>query len=147
MPLKKSKKKKVKAKIKVKKADKKKILKKKSAKRVVKKLSRKPVKKSVKKKTFKKKIIKKKVIPGLEKERILGEITHYFPKVRAGVIKLSAPLKVGDIIRIKGHTSDFKQAIVSMQIDRVTIQEAKKGDEIGILVNSRVRKKDIVYKV
>lgn len=140
MPLKKSKKKKVKAK--VKKSAKKRILRKKPVKRIAKKISKKPVKK-----TARKKAIKKKAIPGLEKEKILGEVTHYFPKVRAGVIKLKAPLKVGDIVRIKGHTTDFKQAIVSMQIDRVSIQQAKKGDEIGLLVKSRVRKKDLVYKV
>jgi translation elongation factor EF-Tu-like GTPase len=134
MPLKKSKKKKLKSRARVKKVAKKKILKKK------------PVKKVIKKKVTKKKVIKKKAAASLKKENILGEITHYFPKVRAGVIKLSAPLKVGDVVRIKGHTTDFKQEIVSMQIDRVSIQQAKKGDEIGILVKSRVRKKDQVTK-
>ncbi|MBU2258941.1 MAG: hypothetical protein KJ926_07505, partial [Candidatus Omnitrophica bacterium] len=123
------------------------IIRKKPAKKAIKKLSRKPVKKPANKKVIKKKVFKKKSVPGLEKGKILGEITHYFPKVRAGVIKLKAPLKSGEKVRIKGHTTDFKQVIVSMQIDRVTIQEAKKGDEIGILVNSRVRKKDTVYKV
>jgi hypothetical protein len=33
-----------------------------------------------------------------------------------------------------------------MQIDRVPINTAKKGDEIGLLVNSRVRQHDVVYK-
>ena len=73
-------------------------------------------------------------------------MTHYFPKVRAAVIKLKAPLSIGDTIKIKGHTTDFKQAISSLQIDRVPINSAKKGQEIGLLVDSRVRQHDAVYK-
>ncbi|MBM3245330.1 MAG: translation elongation factor-like protein [Candidatus Omnitrophica bacterium] len=80
------------------------------------------------------------------KENVIGLITHYFPKVRAAVIKLKAPLSVGDSIKIKGHTTDFTQVISSMQIDRVPITNAKKGDEIGLLVNSRVRQHDKVCK-
>jgi len=34
-----------------------------------------------------------------------------------------------------------------MQIDRVDIQTAKKGDEIGLQVSSRVRQQDKVYKI
>ncbi|PIP21312.1 MAG: translation elongation factor-like protein [Candidatus Omnitrophica bacterium CG23_combo_of_CG06-09_8_20_14_all_40_11] len=80
------------------------------------------------------------------KEKVIGEITHYFPKVRAAVIKLKAPLTIGDAVRIKGHTTDFKQSVTSMQIDHVTIDQAKKGEEIGLLADSRVRQHDIVYK-
>ena len=74
-------------------------------------------------------------------------MTHYFPKVRAAVIKLKAPLSVGDTIKIKGHTTDFKQNIASLQINRVSVDSAKKGDEIGLLVDSRVRQHDVVCKV
>ena len=77
----------------------------------------------------------------------MGAITHYFPHVQAAVIKLKAPLAVGDRIKIKGHTTDFTQVIGSMQIDRVDIASAKPGQEIGLLVTSRVRQHDIVTKV
>ena len=77
----------------------------------------------------------------------MGEITHYFPKVQAGVIKLTGTLSVGDSIKIKGHTTDFTQKITSMQIDRAPLAAAKKGDEIGLLVDNRVRRKDIVIKL
>jgi hypothetical protein len=78
---------------------------------------------------------------------MVGAITHYFPKVRAAVIKLKSPLSVGDTIRVKGHTTDFTETVNSIQIDRVPIDTAKKGQEIGLLVNSRVRQHDLVYKV
>ena len=81
------------------------------------------------------------------KENIIGRVTHYFPKVMAAVIKLKAPLAIGDTVKIKGHTTDFTQKVTSIQIDRVPISLAKKGQEIGLLVNSRSRQHDTVYKV
>lgn len=108
-------------------------------------------KRPLKRKVTKKRIIKKRLpkakIAGAKKikEKIIGTVTHYFPKVRAGVIKLKGALAVGDVIRIKGHTTDFKQNVNSMQIDRVPLNVAKKGQEIGVLVDSRVRQHDVVY--
>lgn len=101
-----------------------------------------------KKKPAKKKIVlaKKATKKAKKKEKIVGIVTHYFPKVRAGVVKLKAPLGVGERIRVKGHTTDFTQEITSMQIDHVPINQAKKGQEIGLLVDSRVRQHDVVYK-
>lgn len=126
---------------------------------------KKPIKKPAKKKIVKKKIVKKKIVkktpvkkaakkPAKKtravikklKQDVIGKITHYFPHVRAAVIKLEAPLAVGDSIKIKGHTTDFTQKITSMQIDHVVVDSATKGDEIGLLVNSRVRQHDIAYK-
>lgn len=118
----------------------KKVIKRKVAKKkAVKKGS--PKKRALKRKTTKPSVQKK------QKENIVGKITHYFPHVRAAVIKLKAPLSVGDVVKIKGHTTDFKQNITSLQIDRVPVTSAKKGEEIGLLVDSRVRQHDTVYKV
>jgi len=136
----------------------------------LKKKAKKGVKKTVKRKAVKRKIVKRKAIKrkpaakrtmikrkaksakkkpaksALKKENIIGTITHYFPHVRAAVIKLKTPLTTGDIIKIKGHTTDLTQSVGSMQIDRVPINSAKPGDEIGLLVSSRVRQHDVVYK-
>ncbi len=109
-------------------------------------------KRAVKRKVTKKKLIKKRptnakrAVTKQVKENVIGIATHYFPKVRAAVIKLKVPLAIGDTIKIKGHTTDFTQNITSMQIDRVPINSAKKGDEIGVLVISRVRRNDTVFK-
>ena len=100
-----------------------------------------------KKKSKARKTIKKPPVEVIE-GTLVGKITHYFPHVKAGAILIgTGQLAVGDMIRIKGHTSDFKQKIASMQIDRVPVEKAKKGDEIGILVKSRVRIHDKVYKI
>ena len=125
----------------LKKRPKKTVKKKPAKKRVVKKIARKkPAKKAVSKKKAAVVKVKK------PKEKVIGIITHYFPHVQAAVIKLKAPLSVGDTIKIKGHTTDFTENITSMQIDRVPVNSGKVGQEIGLLVNSRVRQHDLVYK-
>jgi len=87
----------------------------------------------------------KKALPAMEK---LGEVSHYFPKVKAAAVKvMKDSIKVGDEIYIKGHTTDFKEKVTSIQLDHASIPEGKKGMEIGLLVKSRVRIGDTVYKV
>ena len=78
----------------------------------------------------------------------MGIITHYFPKVDAAVVKLTkAGLSIGDKIVIKGHTSDFKEKVDSIQLDHEPIQNAEKDMEIGLKVKSKVREHDVVYKI
>ena len=42
-----------------------------------------------------------KKIPSSE-GKLIGEITHFFGKIKVGVIKLKSPLKEGDTIRVVG---------------------------------------------
>lgn len=77
----------------------------------------------------------------------VGKITHYFGKLGVAGVKLSAPLAVGDTIRIAGHTTDLTMGIDSMQIDRKHVLEAAAGSEIGLAVPDRVREYDTVYLV
>jgi len=78
----------------------------------------------------------------------IGEVTHFFPHVKAGVIKLKRDtLSVGDTIYIKGHTTDFEQKIKSMQVNHAPLEKASKGQEIGMKVKSKVRHGDKVYKL
>jgi len=76
----------------------------------------------------------------------IGKITHYYSHLGVGIIELSGTLKVGDKIKVKGHTTDIEQIIDSMQIDHKDVAEAKKGDVVGIKVADHVRETDKVYK-
>lgn len=80
------------------------------------------------------------------KEKEIGEISNYFEHVQAAAIKLKAPLKVGDTVHIKGGEADFEQTVESMQVNREPIEKAKKGDEVGIKLEQKVRKGYKVYK-
>ena len=77
----------------------------------------------------------------------IGTVSTFFARPVVAGIDLTAPLKVGDKLHIKGHTTDLELVVESMQIQNVDVKEAKPGDEIGIKVPDRVRKGDKVYKV
>ena len=107
----------------------------KASKRAVKKTAKRGVKKTA----------KKTLELNLEK---VGEVTHYFPHVKAAAVMiLKDSIKVGDKIYIKGHTSDFKEKVESIQLDHAKIAEGRKGQEIGLFVKSRVRIGDSVYRI
>jgi len=81
-------------------------------------------------------------------EEEIGHITHYFPKIGVAVIEVTAgSLKVGETIHIKGHTSDFTQAVESLQQENLPVPEVKKGVSAGMKVKEHVREGDRVYKV
>jgi len=80
-------------------------------------------------------------------EKEIGTVSTYFGHVDVAAIKLSDKLKVGDKIKIKGHTTDFEMPVESIQIDRKEVEEAKSGDHIGIKVTNKVRPNDIVFLV
>ncbi|MBN2453442.1 MAG: hypothetical protein JXB40_04190 [Candidatus Omnitrophica bacterium] len=114
----------------------------------------KPVRAKAKKATKRPKVKSKKrtvkkaaASPELNLEKI-GKVTHYFPHVNAAAVKLlKSGIKIGDKIYLKGHTTDFKEDIRSMQLDHAPIQEGRKGQEIGLFVKSRVRIGDSVYRL
>jgi len=122
----------------------------KAKKRVVKRavkarVSKKAVKpKRVVKRTAKPKAVVKEV---KFKGKQVGKVTHYFGNIGVAVIELSGTLKEGDDITVKGATSDFTQKATSMQIDHEKVDEAKKGQSIGLKVKKHARQNDVVYKV
>ena len=80
-------------------------------------------------------------------EEIIGKVSDFFAHPVVAGIELTAPLRVGDKIRIKGHTTDLEIEVGSMQIKNVNVTEAKAGDSIGVKVTERVRAGDSVYKI
>jgi len=81
-------------------------------------------------------------------EEKVGEIVKYFSKPGVAAIKITAgELKIGDVIRFKGHTTDFQDEIKSMQIDKVPVEKAQTGQIIGVKVKDRVRENDTVFKI
>ena len=135
---------------------------KKSKKKVSKKKPAKPAKKKAvkptKKKVAKKVIAKGKSKPAKKKKQSkmvkaalaalpTAEVTHYFPHVNAAVLKIkTGDIRVGDELLFKGHTTNFKQKVLSMQIDHQPVMIAVKGDDFGVEVKSRVRAGDLVFK-
>ena len=80
-------------------------------------------------------------------EKIIGKVSDFFAHPLVAGIELTAALKVGDKIHIKGHTTELEMTVNSMQIDNAPVTEAKAGDSIGIKVSDKVRNGDSVYKI
>ncbi len=77
----------------------------------------------------------------------IGKVGGFFAHVGAAIVELTAPLRVGDRIYIKGHTTDFQQVVESMQFEHQPVQEASAGQSVGIKVAQRCRQHDVVYKL
>ena len=77
----------------------------------------------------------------------VGTVSGFFAKPLVAVVTLTGTLKVGESIYLKGHTTDFRQQVASMQVDHVSVSEAHAGQSIGLKVNERCRPHDIVYKL
>ena len=87
-------------------------------------------------------------VPAPPGERI-GIVTHYFSHLAVAVLKLDrdARLRVGDNIRIQGHTTDFSQRIESLQVDHAPVPEVGPKDDFGVKVREHAREHDIVYRI
>ena len=77
----------------------------------------------------------------------IGVVSDFFARPVVAGIELTANLKVGDKIHIKGHTTDLELVVNSMQIQNKDVKEGKARDAIGVKVPDRVRRGDKVYKV
>jgi putative protease len=77
----------------------------------------------------------------------IGTITDFFARPVVAAVELTGELKVGDKIRIHGHTTDMELIVVSMQIHNQDVTAAKAGDAVGLKVTDKVRHGDKVSKV
>jgi len=82
-----------------------------------------------------------------EGERV-GVVTHYYGHLSVAAVKLeTGRLRVGDRIRIKGHTSDFIQRVESLQVEHRAVTEVGPNDDFALKVNHHAREHDVVYKL
>lgn len=77
----------------------------------------------------------------------VGSVERFFDRIGVAAIKLTAGLKVGDLIEIGNEDEAVRQRVSSMQIDRVDVEEASEGDSVGIKTNHPVPAGSLVYKI
>ncbi len=75
----------------------------------------------------------------------IGKITHYFPKLSVAVLELSAPLRVGNVIKVIGREGSFTQPVDSMQIEHAQVAQALPGQSIGLKVRQQVHQGNKVF--
>jgi len=137
---------------------KKKVLPKKRApiKRAVKRVVPKPIIKPLKPKVppkVKPLVIKEPKLPKVKTPLIdpdltqVGVITHYFERIKVAIVHVSeGSVIIGDKIHIIGLKTKLMQKVWSMQIDRVDVKVAQKGQDIGLKIDKLVEVGDKVYK-
>jgi len=80
------------------------------------------------------------------KKVLVGNITHYYPRIEVAEIVLSHKgLHVGQEIIIEGKKTYLKQKIWSMQKQNKDIQKGIKGELIAVKVKIKVKKNDKVF--
>ncbi len=75
----------------------------------------------------------------------IGQVTHYYNKIRVAIVRFKRDVRVGTHLRFRGTTTDFALAVTSMQFNHQPVQIAKKNKLIGIRVSKRVREGDQVF--
>ncbi len=82
-----------------------------------------------------------------EEGKLVGKVTHYYQKIGVAIVELEDTLRVGDKIKIKGGEADFEQEVDSMEVEHQKVEEAKKGDVIGLKIGGKAREGSQVYKL
>lgn len=94
-----------------------------------------------------KKIVLKKTIKPAPAPKPIGSVTHFYNHIKVAVVKFKQDMKVGAQVSFKGATTDFKSVIASMQVDHKPVKLAKKGKQVGIKVQKKVRQGDLIFPV
>lgn len=76
----------------------------------------------------------------------IGKVTHYYDKLGVAVVEImNQALKVGDMVKISGHDSEFTQVVSSLQVEHTKVPSVEAGDICGIQVDRAVREGDVLY--
>ena len=82
------------------------------------------------------------------KKVLVGNISHYYPKAKAGSLILSHHgLKSGDKIIIQGAHTFIEQEIESIEVENKNVNKALKGAEVAIKFKDKVRENDKVFLI
>ena len=78
----------------------------------------------------------------------IGQVVNFYNKVSVAELRVWDDLKIGDKIMIQGETTGSVTHIIeSMQVDGADVNHVSKNSNVGVLMPSKVRKNDFVYKL
>ena len=85
----------------------------------------------------------------LPSEERIGVVTHYYSHLSVAAMQLEpgASLRVGDVIHIHGHTTDFTQKVESLEVNHAPVDEVGANDDFGLKVVEHAREHDVIFKV
>lgn len=71
-------------------------------------------------------------LPATKKSKNAGTLTHYYDKIKVGVIRLAGTLSVGDCIEYETDEGPYRQIVESLEINREPVFKAGRGKEVGL---------------
>ena len=81
-------------------------------------------------------------------EERVGSVIKFFDKTFVAAVKLDfGDIELGDIIRIKGNSTDFTQKVETLEFDHQPVKKALRGQFTGIKISQPAKPFDLVYKV
>ena len=80
-----------------------------------------------------------------KKEKEIGKVVHWYGKINVAVVKLAAPLKVGDAVKVRHGEHEFEETVHSMQLDHAPVEAGKKGQEIAIQLSQEAKDGSVIY--
>ncbi len=83
----------------------------------------------------------------VQRKVFIGNVEHFYDKLNVVAIKLKGDVKVGDMIEIEEDNEIVKLKVSSMQIDRVNVEAASEGDDVGIETDMKVSRGSKVYVI
>ena len=85
----------------------------------------------------------------ISSEQRIGVVAHYYSHLSVVAMQLEpgATLRVGDVIHIWGHTTDFTQRVESLEVNHAPVTEVGPKDDFGLKVTEHAREHDLVFKV
>lgn len=78
----------------------------------------------------------------------IGKVTHFYDKIGVAIVELDGDLATHDKIKFtRGGEDLFEQVVESIQVEHQKIDNAGKGDIVGLKVNDKVKEGAEVFKI
>jgi hypothetical protein len=76
-------------------------------------------------------------------------VTHFYSHLSVATARLDAgcKLRLGDVIQVRGHTTDFSQKVESLEVNHAPTTEVGPDDDFALKVVEHTREHDVVFKV
>jgi hypothetical protein len=77
----------------------------------------------------------------------VGVVVHWFPRASAALVALSRPIHLGDVVHVRGQSTDFVQEIASLALEGAPVRAGAAPQVLGVRLAARARPGDRVYRV
>jgi len=77
-------------------------------------------------------------------QRLIGKVVHYYDRIGVAIIDLKEPLRVGDMVMLKKGDRIVPQRIESIEIEHASVTSAKRGDIVGVKVDTEAYEGTVV---